>query len=67
MRLTFCEEEFMMLSVIKDSNLTSLYDAENEYRNCNILIINPIKKIMLRRGKYMQSLILLIPIMSFWI
>lgn len=33
-----------MLKIIKDEALISVYDAENKYQNCNILMINCIKK-----------------------
>lgn len=32
-----------MLNIVKDNNLISVYDAENKYKNCNILLINPVK------------------------
>ena len=33
-----------MITYVKDNNLISIYDAENKYKNCNILMINPGKK-----------------------
>ncbi len=33
-----------MITYIKDNNPISIYDAENKYKNCNILMINPEKK-----------------------
>ncbi len=33
-----------MLKIIKDNDLIPVYDAENKYRNCNILLIDTEKK-----------------------
>ena len=33
-----------MIKILKDENLISVYEAENKYQNCNILLINSVKK-----------------------
>ncbi len=33
-----------MLTIFKDTTSISIYDAENKYKNCNILMINPDRK-----------------------
>ena len=32
-----------MLRIIRDDKSVSVFDAENKYKNCNILLINPEK------------------------
>ena len=33
-----------MVTIIKDENLIPVYDAENRYQNCNILMVDPKKE-----------------------